>query len=83
MKTRFTFSADHMKRGLRPAHGPQTWPWWQLVAFAFVRLDVHLPSTGYRLWVYTRFGAVYGDIVFDRRQVAQKRNHVPPNPPPK
>lgn len=51
-----------------PRHGPQTWPWWRLVSFSFIRLyDVCKPSTGYRFWIYTRWRAFDFDLVFDRR----------------
>lgn len=49
-------------------HGPQSWPWWRLVSSSIVKLgNVNTPSTGWRLWLYTRWGAWCGDIYFDRR----------------
>ena len=51
-----------------PVSGPQVWPWWLLISFRICRLDVAKPSSGYRLWVYTRWRAPYFDIVFDRTQ---------------
>jgi hypothetical protein len=51
-----------------PSHGPQVWPWWKLISWKFVRKAVQPPSTGYGLWVYTRWGAVTPiEIYFDRR----------------
>jgi len=49
-------------------HGPKTWPWWKLCTFSFVRLTCELPSTGYRLWCYTRAGGRTLDIYLDRRK---------------
>ena len=37
----------------RPTHGPQTWLWWRLVSFSFLA-----PNWGYRLWIYSRWGAL-------------------------
>ncbi|WP_290439381.1 hypothetical protein [Xanthomonas axonopodis] len=37
---------------------------------SLLRLELCRPTTGYRLWVYTRWGAMYGDVVFDRRKQA-------------
>jgi len=72
MRIRVSFSFAHFNRESRPTgHGPQTWPWWRMVSLGPVRLDVYPPSTGYRLWVYTRWGACYGDLVFDRRNLAR------------
>ena len=52
-------------------HGPQTWPWWRLFGLLFVRLgEVHEPSTGYRLWIYTRAGGRTLEVYFDRRSPA-------------
>ena len=69
MKIQFSCSFAHLKRWLRPAHGPQTWPWWRLVSPSLHRLPhVCSPSTGYRLWVYTRWGSIFFDIFFDRRK---------------
>ena len=50
------------------AHGPKTWPWWRLVWFRFLRLDIYPPSTGYRLWIYTRWAGAHYDLFFDRRK---------------
>lgn len=49
------------------AHSPQSWPWWRWVSFNWVRLEICKPNVGWRLWVYTRWGALYWDITFDRR----------------
>jgi hypothetical protein len=48
-------------------HGPQSWPWWRLVSPSIIKLDVHSPSFGWRLWLYTRWGAWCGDVYVDRR----------------
>lgn len=43
-----------------PAHGPQTWPWWRLVSFSWVRLGQGINTAtgrGRRIWAYTRWGA--------------------------
>ena len=46
-----------------PIHGPQTWPWWRLVHLFVVRLPApRLRRAGWRLWVYTRWGAVFFDF---------------------
>lgn len=50
------------------SHGPQEWPWWRLVGFSVVSLGVTPPSSGKRLWVYTRWWAAHADIYFDRRE---------------
>lgn len=70
MRIRVNGSAAHWRDDLRVKHGPQTWPWWRLASFSVVRLEVYPPTTGYRLWVYTRWGALHGDVVFDRRKQA-------------
>lgn len=54
-------------RPLQCAHGPQVWPWWRLVTPSFISLHVHPPSSGYRLWLYTRWGSPCFDIYFNRR----------------
>lgn len=56
-----------------PKHGPQVWPWWLLFSLSLIRLEIYAPSTGRRLWLYTRWGAVYWDFVLDRRGVIKKR----------
>jgi len=48
-------------------HGPQSWPWWRLPALKLYRLDVHAPSSGWALWLYTRWGAIPFDLYIDRR----------------
>ena len=53
---------------LRCYHGPQVWPWWRLFSLSWVRLEVHCPSTGYRLWVYSRWGSPSFDFYVDRRE---------------
>lgn len=70
-KLKFRFSNAHYNdEDLRPSHGPQTWPWWRLLSIKVVRLDICLPSTGYRAWIYTKRGAVYFDLFIDRRAAA-------------
>lgn len=56
-----------------PAHGPQ-WakrPFWHIIGFRFCRIAMFNPSTGYRLWVYTRWGSMDFDLIFDRRNYGQ------------
>lgn len=48
-------------------HGPQSWAWWKFVSFAYIPLRTATPSTGHRLWVYTRWGAWFHDVILDRR----------------
>lgn len=67
MRIRLNGSIEHFRPHLRPMHGPQTWPCWRLMSFSLVRLEMAEPSSGWRLWVYTRWGAWYGDMVLDRR----------------
>lgn len=52
------------------SHGPQTWPWWRAFGLLGCRLDSERPSTGWRLWFYTRAGGRYVEIFFDRREGA-------------
>jgi hypothetical protein len=62
-------------RGVQHDECPKLWPWWRLIAFTYCNLDssvdpvfgVHPPSSGRRLWIYTRWGSIYGDIYIDRR----------------
>lgn len=67
MKIKFEHSVAHFAKDLKPSHGPQKWPWWRLFSISVVRLAVHQPSTGYRLWFYTRWGAGHIGIYLDRR----------------
>lgn len=53
---------------MHPKHGPQEW-YWRLFSLAVNKLGVILPTTGYRLWVYTRWGAMHFDLIFDRRNI--------------
>ncbi|KAF1008984.1 MAG: hypothetical protein GAK28_00616 [Luteibacter sp.] len=69
-RVRFFASFAHFRSDLRPLHGPQTWPWWRQLACKALRLQVWAPSTGYRLWVYTRWGACFFDVFIDRRKAA-------------
>src|ERR1043166_3330180 len=57
-------------------HGPQTWPWWRLVSFSWVKASVAAPSTGYHWWIYTRWGALMAGFYFDRRNLAAKRRET-------
>jgi hypothetical protein len=58
----------HPGTWIKAYHGPQTWPWWRWISFSILILPhVHKPSTGWRLWVYTRWGAAFFDVYFDRR----------------
>lgn len=66
MKVKVYGSTWHWRRPLC-AHSPQTWPWWRLFWLRFCRLAVHPPNTGYRVWLYTRWGALFADVAFDRR----------------
>lgn len=54
---------------IRPRHGPQVWEWYRLFALHLCRLGYHSGSlaSGYRLWLYTRWGAPHLDIVFIRK----------------
>lgn len=72
MKIMFEHSTAHWNdEDMRPSHGPQHWPWWRLASFSLVRLgSVARPSIGRRLWVYTRWGAVYVGVYIDRRASA-------------
>lgn len=67
MRVRWFSSTYMLRKRIMPTHGPQSWPWWRLVAFRFCRLEVYAPTTGYILWVYTRWGPVTFEVVFDRR----------------
>lgn len=67
MKIKFEHSVSHFAKDLRPAHGPQKWPWWSWASFSLVPIAVYSPSYGLRLWMYTRWGAGYVGIYFDRR----------------
>lgn len=52
------------------AHGPKVWPWWRMFSARLYKAAVHRPSTGYNLWIYTRWGAKCVEIYFDRRNLA-------------
>jgi predicted RNA-binding protein associated with RNAse of E/G family len=64
MKIKFHFGKlntnHHIYPGFKTIHGPR---------FKFLKLkDVHLPSTGYRLYYYFPSGACWNvDVYFDRR----------------
>lgn len=67
--TVLTGSLSNFNAKFRPVHGPQVWPWWRLLSWRTCRLvGVQEPSKGYRLWLYTRFGAVHVDLYLDRRK---------------
>lgn len=36
---------------------PDSWAWWRLFAWTWIKLDVSKPSWGRRVWFYTRYGA--------------------------
>lgn len=76
-----TLRFERHKRG-RPYHGPHVrqynaagkydpiilpWDFWPPISFNIVKLEIHEPSTGYGLCVYTRNGWSRQDIYFDRR----------------
>ena len=69
------FAFDPNKPCYRPAHGPQDWDtraWWKPLTFLFCSAGANLPSTSYRLWIYTRWGSMHFDLVFDRRTDLRK-----------
>lgn len=50
------------------SHGPKVWPRWKRFAFGpLLDLNVTAPSTGTRLWLYTRAGGRHCDLYIDRR----------------
>lgn len=56
-----------------PERDPQNWPRWKFFKFAYTKLDVHRPSSGHRLWLYTRRWAYDFDIYIDRRHLEALR----------
>lgn len=66
MKIKFDYSLAHFAKDLRPHHGPQVWPWWKVFSLGLYRLEISKPHTGYRLWLYTRWGAGFVDARFIR-----------------
>lgn len=57
----------HWERG-GVKHGPQMWPWWRLVSFRGFRLvGWEGAFLTYRLWAYTRWGALLADFSIDNR----------------
>ena len=46
---------------------PRPWPWWQCFAFRHSIISVTKPSTGHRLYLYTRWGTADIEMTFDRR----------------
>ena len=51
------------------SHGPQEWSRYKIISFTFARLMmVEVPSTGYRIWIYTKKRAFFFDVYFDRRK---------------
>ena len=66
----FDLKAEFCTDPSRLFHGPQSWRWRFPVSLTFVRLwDVSTPSSGYRVWIYSRWGAVHASVFFDRRPV--------------
>ena len=57
----------HFADGMKVSHGPQKWPWWRLLSLSLVRIECGKPSTGWRVWFYTRDGAGHAGVYFDRR----------------
>lgn len=68
-----SYNDAHWRSNDPVRHGPQVWPWWRLAKIRTIPLDLSFPSTGRRTWCYTRWGAVYFDVVLDRRGVVTKR----------
>ncbi|MCE0846014.1 hypothetical protein LVQ79_10700 [Buttiauxella sp. A2-C1_F] len=68
MKIKFEGSTAHFAKDMHPSHGPQTWPWWRLFSVSVVRLGISPPSIGRRVWFYTRWGAGFVGVYFDRRK---------------
>jgi len=75
-RVRILLSANNWDNGLPGCtHGPKRWPRWRLFSLSLIRLDTYPPSTGYRLWVYTKSRTPGGgnvgrtiDLYFDRRK---------------
>ena len=36
-------------------HGPSVWSWWKVFSISPVRSSVNLPSSGWNIWIYTRW----------------------------
>jgi len=56
--------------GCRHGACSQSWPWWKLASILFCRIAIDpklSPSSGWRVWFYTRRGALYADLHIDRR----------------
>lgn len=49
-------------------HEPRPWAWWKMFAVKRINGEVHPPSTCHRFWIYTRWGTLQFDVVFDRRK---------------
>lgn len=62
-----SFRGKPRYQGVQHDECPKSWPWWRIVAFYLGRLDIVAPTSGMRLWVYTRWGSIYADVVIDRR----------------
>lgn len=63
-------------RGVQHDECPKIWPWWRVFAFYFAgnaKMRYAAPTTGSRLWIYTRWGSGYIDLVIDRRDLALGR----------
>lgn len=55
---------------MKPTHGPQTWPWWRVVSFKFINMTKANPGMNAwarRVWVYTRYGAIYIDFYINKK----------------
>lgn len=60
-------------RGVQHDGCPKVWPWWRIAKFSLIRAGVHPPTTGLRLWIYTRWGALFADLIIDRRGISRAR----------
>lgn len=54
-------------RGVQHPAAPRSWPWWMLCKVDLVALRAVSPSSGSRLWVYSRWGSGFIDVYVDRR----------------
>jgi hypothetical protein len=36
-------------------HGPTVWPHWKVFSISLVRASVYAPSSGWNVWIYTRW----------------------------
>lgn len=90
LRSRHTYPVEiglNLRSHWEPPHGstsgvkhkqcPKQWAWWRLLKLYPCNLDVAAPSSGHRLWVYTRWGAIYLDVYIDRRLAVDTRNALP------